>query len=79
MPPSYTFAYKVTVSPKARQDKAVDPYISPDKREDAFMALVRALAGQPGIVFNLEDDQSLTFFDEKSKHNFRIQYHKIKL
>jgi hypothetical protein len=76
MTTSHNFCYKVTVSSKARQDAS---YCPPDKREDAFMALVRCLASNPALVFNLKDDGMLSFKDPKSDHVFFIQFHKINL
>ncbi len=77
MTTSHTFAYKISVSQKARQDGSYQP---PDKREDAFMALIRCLASNPAGTFELKDNQVIMFKDTKNgDHVFHIQFHNIKL
>jgi hypothetical protein len=77
MPQSYTFSFKLTQLPTKNQNNTLETSLN-NRREDAFMALVRAIAGNPSMFAGLKDEESRQF-ECPNGAIYKIQYHEIRL
>jgi hypothetical protein len=84
----HTFAFKVTQLPIPNEGRTIDTCVD-RTRKKAYYALVNALASNPQMFFDLEDEEAREYSFEKGTSEelrkrgkvlkFRIEYHEIRL
>lgn len=75
---SYSFAFKVEQQPTKGMNTTIETCRN-NTRKDAYMALLRAMAGNPGMFFDLKDEETRDFIDTKTGMKYTIQAHEIRL